>query len=403
MVKPLRIGIIMSADKTWMGGVIYIHNLVKAIASLELPGLELYLIVPSDSAPEIYNEMQPFVKKLCVEKDLAGTFWNQVQWKILRKIPFLYAGALSKIAKREQLDFLYPVNETYGLCWDLPCAWATWIPDFQHKYLPEFFSERKIKLCDFYFNYMGHNAPAIIFSSQVALEDFKRFYPGGKAQTFVLNFRSVPYPEWFVSDPMAVQEQYKLPERFFLVSNQFWVHKNHKIIIEALALLKKEKIEPVIVCTGNLRDGRFPGYDRELLALIQKYELDEQVKLIGLIPRIEQIQLMRRALAVIQPSLFEGWSTVVEDARLLGKAIILSDIPVHLEQNPPHATFFRRDSPQDLAEKIKLLLPELIPGPDFSNEENARKVSQYQRQRYGEEFLEIVRRLNSVRHESKKK
>jgi hypothetical protein len=47
------------------------------------------------------------------------------------------------------------------------------------------------------------------------LEDFKKFYPEGKAKTFVLNFRSVPAPEWFVSDPMAVQEQYKLPERFF--------------------------------------------------------------------------------------------------------------------------------------------------------------------------------------------
>ena len=55
---------------------------------------------------------------------------------------------------------------------------------------------------------------------------------------------------------------------------------------------------------------------------------------------------MRKAMAVIQPSLFEGWSTVVEDARALGKPMILSDFPVQIEQDPPSSDYFERNNPE---------------------------------------------------------
>lgn len=395
MVKPLRIGLIMSADKTWMGGVIYIQNLVKAIASLRSSDIQLYLIIPSGLDPDLYNDICPFVHKVCVEPSLSFNWRNRIWWALLRKLPFIPDGCLSKIVKREKLDFLYPITGIYGFSWNFGCIWAAWIPDFQHKYLPEFTQKKRAEKLDLLFRYMGTNAPAMMFSSLVALQDFQNFYPGSKSQNFVINFRTVPETEWFALDPIDVQHHYHLPDRFFLVSNQFWKHKNHKIIIESLAILKKENICPIIVCTGNLNDIRFPGYGEEILELIHKYELDDQVKIIGLIPRIEQIQLMRRSLAVIQPSLFEGWSTVVEDARVLGKAIILSDIPVHIEQSPANSHYFRHNSPQDLADKVKDLLNTLVPGPDLSAEKTATNLAYEQSQIYAQDFIQIVKKLKT--------
>ncbi len=49
---------------------------------------------------------------------------------------------------------------------------------------------------------------------------------------------------------------------------------------------------------------------------------------------------MQNSLAIIQPSSFEGWSTVVEDAKALNQNIIVSDIAVHREQLPGHSYFF---------------------------------------------------------------
>jgi glycosyltransferase involved in cell wall biosynthesis len=89
-----------------------------------------------------------------------------------------------------------------------------------------------------------------------------------------------------------------------------------------------------------------------LLERIEKLELQKQFIILGVIPRIDQIQLMRRCLAVIQPSLFEGWSSVIEDARSLGKPVIASDFPVHIEQNAPNSYFFECGNAEALAELI---------------------------------------------------
>jgi hypothetical protein len=103
---------------------------------------------------------------------------------------------------------------------------------------------------------------------------------------------------------------------------------------------------------------------------------------------------MRRSLALIQPSLFEGWSTVVEDARLLGKKIILSDISVHVEQNPPLSTFFTPSSHIELATIIEEALPTLIPGPNIETENQAKLENNVRIELYAKNFSSIL--INSM-------
>jgi hypothetical protein len=128
-----------------------------------------------------------------------------------------------------------------------------------------------------------------------------------------------------------------------------------------------------------------------ILQAISTYGLANQIYLLGLIPKIDQIQLMRHSLAVIQPSLFEGWSTVVEDARCLGKKIILSDIPVHMEQDPPDSVYFDRYSPQQLADLISEWWMNLPSGVNSELENLALKRSEQDVKQYGYQFLEIAR------------
>jgi hypothetical protein len=70
----------------------------------------------------------------------------------------------------------------------------------------------------------------------------------------------------------------------------------------------------------------------------------------GLIERKEQIQLLRRCVAVVQPSLFEGWSTIIEDARIFGKR---TDVDIPQEQNPERSVLSRRlDDPWSPLDEI---------------------------------------------------
>jgi len=115
------------------------------------------------------------------------------------------------------------------------------------------------------------------------------------------------------------------------------------------------------------------------------------VHLLGLIPKFDQVQLMRRSIGIVQPSLFEGWSTLVEDARLLGKSIILSDLPVHIEQNPPHSAFFECKSPEHLAELMGEWWGKLPPGPDLQQEQIAIETASIEIREFGNRFLDIAR------------
>jgi hypothetical protein len=111
---------------------------------------------------------------------------------------------------------------------------------------------------------------------------------------------------------------------------------------------------------------------------------------LGLIPRSDQIQLMRGATAVVQPSLFEGWSTVVEDARCLGKRLFVSDIAVHREQDPPAAVFFNPWEPEALANALAKEWAALPHGLDPVAEARARTAYRNGIMQFARNFTQIA-------------
>ena len=62
---------------------------------------------------------------------------------------------------------------------------------------------------------------------------------------------------------------------------------------------------------------------------------------------------MKKAKAIIQPSFFEGWSTVVEDVKAVNNFILLSDIEVHREQMTTNCVFFNPNNEGELALLMK--------------------------------------------------
>ncbi|RJQ51222.1 MAG: glycosyltransferase [Actinobacteria bacterium] len=281
--------------------------------------------------------------------------------------------------------------------------WLAWAWDFQHKYLPDYFSKTQLRARNQIFADLAADARLIVTSSVDALEDFDRYYPGVRDRLRVLRFRTVPEEDWFAGDVEAVRNRHNLPPRYLVLPNQFWVHKNHRVAFEAMRLLSRKQPDVVLACTGRTEDFRHPRHVTELLEFIKEYDLRERIRILGLLPRDEQIQVIRGASAVVQPSLFEGWSTVVEDARALGKRLFLSDIRVHREQDPPGAVYFDPADPSALAQAIADRWDALPAAPDRAQEEEARQHQLGLVADYARTFLEIARELQSLwgRNESK--
>jgi glycosyltransferase involved in cell wall biosynthesis len=394
-MKKLKIALVMQGHRGWLGGIEYTKNLILALGSLPKEvrsTFEVHLISGEPLNDDLHQQLAPYVQQF-YSLDLLQplTSLNRSRWFLEQKLLKTENPRLKAFIKKQGFDFIYPyataTRETSNY------RAAAWIPDFQHKYLPQFFTAQELKSRDKTYGSVAQSSEIVVLSSKTAAEDFKKFFPDGAHKARVLSFKTSPSLAWYDGDPQQVQHSYCLPDRFFIISNQFWQHKNHLIVFEALKRLKAKSITPTVVCTGHIYDYRKPDYSDILLRTVHQNGLAHQVYFLGLIPKFDQVQLMRRSLAVIQPSLFEGWSTLVEDARSLGKTMILSDLPVNLEQDPPHSIFFDRTSPEQLAQRIEELWLERSPGSDLEAEHQARENSYAEVQAYGYRFLEIAKEL----------
>lgn len=226
-----------------------------------------------------------------------------------------------------------------------PIPWVSYIYDFQHKYYPDFFSSEECLNRDIAFDTILRDSRATIVNSQAACRDIAKFFPYSPSRIFSLPFAAAPSPQWFEPSHEDLFLKYKLPKRYFIICNQFWIHKAHITAFEALRDLLARKGDAEychIVCTGKADDNRQPEYFKELKAKIKSNGIQDRIHFLGFIPKIDQIQIMKEAIAVIQPTFFEGGpgGGSVYDAVAMGVPAIISDIPVNREISAEAVRFF---------------------------------------------------------------
>jgi glycosyltransferase involved in cell wall biosynthesis len=396
--RPLRIAFTNLSNTQWTAGSHYLKNLFVALKSLDFSCCpEIALLVSHEAQPNTYKSLSPYIDQLIYSPPdpPMPKFWQRQTIRIKKRLGVwkepkpLFASCL----REHQVDSLFATTH-FGPQFNVPLL--SWIPDFQHLHLPEMFSAEEIQQRDQHYSKIAANANRVILSSQDALQDFEGFAPQAVHKARVLSFVAQVPADTYNSDPSWVCEYYHLPERFVYLPNQFWKHKNHKVVIEALSLIKVKSPKITIVCTGNTNDYRNPLYFAELLFRISSLGLRDNLIILGLVPHEHLFPLMRQSLAVLQPSFFEGWSTTVEEAKSLGKGMILSDLPVHREQNPPQSILFNPHDPQSLADALVRAFDENKPGPDYELEQLARKQLSIRTQEFGRVFVEFAKEVISA-------
>ena len=172
---------------------------------------------------------------------------------------------------------------------------------------------------------------------------------------FNLPFAPLLQKNWLRNDE-KIKQKYNLPDKYFIISNQFWLHKDHLTAFKSLKILLDKGYENIkILCTGKQEDNRDPEHINRLKAYIKNNYLTNNIKFLGYLDKYDQIAIMKNALAVIQPTLFEGGpgGGVIYNAVALGIPAIVSDIPVNLEINQKdNIIFFKAKDSEDLAKKM---------------------------------------------------
>src|SRR4029077_2968939 len=117
-------------------------------------------------------------------------------------------------------------------------------------------------------------------------------------------------------------------------------------------ILKQRACNIVVAASGSPKDTGGTDYFDNLMREVAARGLKANFRYLGMIPLDHVYALLRTAVAVINPSRFEGWSTTVEEAKSFGVPLILSDIDVHREQAGNKACYFGLDDPAALADQL---------------------------------------------------
>lgn len=375
-ISELKVAIPIIGDEKWMGGITYIHYLVNALSLLS-----------SDNKPKVYLVFRDRqVEALKLHEYMFNLFDGLIyigNSDLSLEYDYISCSSYDELAKIT--DVFFPViTDSLGNRVSI-----SWIPDFQHKHLPHMFSNEEITVRDNKCEKVSQSKGIVLFSSKDALKDYEKFYPNHNTLTKVMPFYLIPPEEWY-EEKNDVFKIYGIHSNYFICSNQLWKHKNHLTLFKAIKYLKEQGTSIKVVLTGAKEDYRFPEYYNELMNFIEENGLQENIKVLGFIPRDHQIYLVRKSIAVIQPSLFEGWGTFLEDSRALGKTIILSQTSIHQEQKTDFSIFFVAEDEFDLAEKIKNVFENQVCHNSNNREESAKQKSKIYAQKYAENFADII-------------
>jgi glycosyltransferase involved in cell wall biosynthesis len=238
------------------------------------------------------------------------------------------------------------------------------------------------------------NCDKVIVSSECALTDLLSFSPQHAQKAELLRFVANPVSLADAANLMDLQRIYNFDRPYFLLPNQFWSHKNHRVVLKALRILNQQKNPFLVLATGAAKDYRNPSFFQKLMQYAAECGVLDNFRVLEQIPFDHLAGLMRDAIALINPSLFEGWSTSVEEAKSTGKQILLSDIPVHREQAPERGIFFPPEDPDALAEAMVAACNGFDLEYDAAMQDKARAAFPERQRTFGENYRRVVNLLD---------
>jgi len=339
----MKISFLTHGFAAWGGGVDFIKLLTSSVAAApESAAAQMQIILPTaegdDGRTEAYfreyfSDLGDAFELTASGPGYADQLTASMGYGADVVLPFMYLPPL-------EFDKIGP-------------PWVGYLFDFQHRYHPQFFTEQDRRSRDYEAAWMLHRPRHVITNGQAVIDDTIRFFGEYPAEVHVLPFCPSPQPGWLESDE-DVRAKYGLDRPYFMISNQFWIHKDHGTAFRAFAQFVQGGGDALLVCTGEVTDYRFPNYFTQLQALLAELKIDTRVRILGRIPKLDQINLIKTAMAMVQPTLFEGGpgGGAAYDAIAVGTPVIASDIPINREMDVGDVVYFAAGNPEALSAQM---------------------------------------------------
>jgi glycosyltransferase involved in cell wall biosynthesis len=336
------------------GGFTIVDELMKAAASR--PGRHEYVILTvGDTSP--LEAAYPSLKVISVGPALtdgglsrrAARFVGRKAAQALSLPPIDWGGyvvrpAVDNLLRQHGIDVVWYPSAWAILTFEIPFFTVVW--DLQHRlqpFFPEVSAGGEWERRERHFSTLLQRAAMVIAGTEVGRDEIERFYGVARA-----NIRIMPHPT--PTFAAAAPPPEASGGDYIFYPAQFWAHKNHVNLLEALRLLRDRGESLRLVLTGS--DKGNLGFVRETIA---RLGLDGAVELAGFAPRERLVSLYRGAVALTYVTFFGPENLPPLEAFALSCPVIASDVPGAREQLGDAALLVDPRRPDQIAQAVSNL------------------------------------------------
>ncbi|NQV18416.1 MAG: glycosyltransferase [Armatimonadetes bacterium] len=224
--------------------------------------------------------------------------------------------------------------------------------------LPETTKNGRWKLCEDASSAVCNNAKVIFIDSDVG-KKYLDFYYHQKGKVFVVphNSHEVLNIDVDKVTQRKILNKFNVSNDFLFYPAQFWPHKNHVRILEALIYLKGKSVDLQLVFTGSSKAIREEYNVEYMLKRIAKdSNMEKNLIITGYLEYNEMKTLYLNALAMIMPQLIPEPCIPIAEAMSLGCPVLTSKIPGLMDQVKDSGILVNPYDIESIANGIELLL-----------------------------------------------
>ena len=188
-------------------------------------------------------------------------------------------------------------------------------------------------------------ASFILTGTQVGKNEIVHYYGVDSDNVIVI---PLPTPTFRTTQDFhrisGIRQKYGLRGEFLIYPAQFWPHKNHINVVIALDLVRRRNgLAIEMVFTGSDK-----GNAQFVREKISEFGLDDQIHVLGFVPRDDLKALYSTALALTFASFFGPDNLPPLEAFALSCPVIASRVAGTQEQLGDAALFFNPADPEEL-------------------------------------------------------
>ncbi len=374
----MRVGVVPMLYRSWGGVYQYSVTLLHGLTELRA-GDEFVIFVPKGLDLGADVQALPFeMVKVPGSTSVLGTIWSRLpepaqaglqrfvalvrrRRSVSRSLNTSRGRRWSDWFARFDLDLLlFTIEDDRSYRAGVP--YIVVVHDLQHKLqpdLPEFADRVEWERRERRMRNSVEGATLVLVDSETGREDLVACYgdTGVRADdVWPLPFVPAHYLGAEVSEETRrrVRQSYDLPESYLFYPAQFWPHKNHKRIVEALGLLAREGLRIPLVLVGSsggsaLRAETFAG----MMSTARDLNVEDLVTYLGYVPDSDVSALYAQATALIMPTFFGPTNIPVVEAWGLDCPVVTSDIRGIREQVGDAAVLVDPSSVESIAGGIR--------------------------------------------------